>query len=251
MQPTPGDDRGLERLESLDEMLSYIAHEIRNPLSVLQGYAGTIKDRARSMTPEELEAAARALEKSAKNLDILVTSLTDAKAISGDEIKLHLTDVLISELVEETMADLEPLTRGHQMSVHIEDDARVRLDVVRIRQVLTNLVSNAVKFSPRGTEVAVKVLRNEDRVEICIQDGGPGIPKDRLNELFHKFSRLGSQAKGTGLGLWVSRGIARAHGGDLTVGDGSNDGCLMVLSLPIHGEAAEGELPSDQQNLPR
>jgi signal transduction histidine kinase len=235
---------GRERLESLDEMLAYIAHEIRNPLTVLKCHAGNLRARAHTMSRAELDEATLAIERNVKNLDLLLTSLTDVRAISGEGISLRLTRTLISKIVQDTMADLESLTRTHEVTVHIEDDAVVNLDVVRIRQVLTNLISNAVKFSPEGTPVELTVRRNDNQVQVTVQDQGPGIPEHRVDELFQKFSRLGSETGGMGLGLWVSRGIVREHGGDLRVADNSIEGCAFVLSLPINGTALGDHWPA-------
>ncbi|MGH2734540.1 MAG: sensor histidine kinase, partial [Actinomycetota bacterium] len=108
----------------------------------------------------------------------------------------------------------------------------VELDPVRVRQIVTNLVGNAVKFSPQGSRIDVTVRRSGDGASITVRDRGPGIPAARRDELFRKFSRLGAKGGGTGLGLYLSRGIALAHGGNLTVETRPGEGSAFTLILP-------------------
>jgi signal transduction histidine kinase len=109
---------------------------------------------------------------------------------------------------------------------------------MRIRQVISNLLSNAFKFSPVGTPVTVTVTQGDDVAEVVVHDDGPGIPPDRRDELFSKFGRLGRTGHGMGLGLYISRAIARAHGGDLELRDGP--GATFVLTLPLRSTAEVG-----------
>lgn len=239
------------RLESLDETLSIIVHELKNPLAVMQGFATTLVNAAEAMDPDAVVRAARAVEKGAHRMEALLGSLRDATAFGGGQMDLLLTDVLVSDLVGDAIGDLQTISPEHQLVCSIEDDVLVRVDVVRIQQVLTNLLSNAVKFSPAQSKVDVSVSRDEDVVTICVVDDGPGIPPERVDELFRKFSRLGSQMKGTGLGLYLSRLIARAHGGDLELGETAGRGCEFLLRLPIHSSQTEDSLPRHSKHRPR
>jgi two-component system sensor histidine kinase KdpD len=98
--------------------------------------------------------------------------------------------------------------------------------------VLANLLSNAYKFSPPESPVTITVSEHEGRVEISVTDQGPGVPEQRRGELFQKFSRLGAEGAGMGLGLFISRAIARAHGGDLLMSTAA--GTVFTISLPRH-----------------
>ncbi len=119
------------------------------------------------------------------------------------------------------------------MDIKIEDDVSVNIDPVRIRQLLTNLLSNAAKFSAEASTIQVTVEVNKRYAEVVVADEGPGVPAERRDGLFRPFSRLGAiDKKGTGLGLYISRGIARAHGGDLIVAP-SRIGACFVLMLPL------------------
>jgi two-component system sensor histidine kinase KdpD len=109
---------------------------------------------------------------------------------------------------------------------------QVLVDRLRLRQIMTNLLSNAARFTPAGTPIDVTVTTKEDWFEVRCEDRGPGIPSERRGDLFQRFSRLGEHTPGMGLGLFLSREIARAHGGDLTFRERSGGGACFVLRLP-------------------
>ncbi|MGH2753917.1 MAG: sensor histidine kinase [Actinomycetota bacterium] len=232
--------RAEDRFDSVDEVLAFFVHELRNPLAVIKGYASALED-ADDLDPALVTAGAAAIRRGVRTMDSLISSLGSAAALFGGEIDLDLEDVLASGLVEETVADLGAIADGHRLIVSVEDDAVIRVDNVKIRQVLMNLISNSLKFSPPGTSVDIKLSRQGEDIEICVIDEGPGIPAERLDELFRKFSRLGSSKTGTGLGLFISRAIARAHRGDLSLGDATDGGCHFIVTLPIHEPAARGD----------
>lgn len=239
------------RLAGLDETLSILVHELRNPLAVMQGFATTLVHAAEAMDPAAVVRAAKAVERGAQRMEVLLSVLGDASVSSGGEMPLVLKDVLVSDLVGEVVENLQTISEDHELSYAIEDDVLVRVDVIRIQQVLTNLLSNAIKFSPADTAVRLTVSREDDLVTICVSDEGPGIPPERADELFQKFSRLGSEVKGTGLGLYLSRAIALAHGGELELGDRGESGCDFLLRLPIHSQSTEASLPTYRKGQPR
>ena len=111
--------------------------------------------------------------------------------------------------------------------------APVSADPVRIRQVLTNLITNAVKFSPPGSPVDIAIAPLHGTVELTVADHGTGITDEQRPRLFSKFTRLSSDTSGMGLGLYLSRGIARAHGGELRLAQSGPDGSVFALELPV------------------
>jgi signal transduction histidine kinase len=115
----------------------------------------------------------------------------------------------------------------------------VLVDAARLQQVLTNLITNAAKFSPPGEPISVQVVPVGIDVELHVVDRGPGVPADRLADVFRKFSRLDRTKKGTGLGLYLARGIARAHGGELSCRRAPTGGADFVLTLSLYDEGAE------------
>ena len=219
---------------SPSEDLAFFVHEIRNPLAVIKGYATALETMDPSADRNMIESCAAAIQRAAATLESIVSSLDKTAPPFSRDVGLAEDEVLVSALVEETVADLKAVSDGRKLVVSIDDDAVVLVDQARIRQVLMNLISNAVKFSPPGSEVKLVISREgDDDIQVCVIDEGPGVPDERVDELFRKFSRLGSSKDGKGLGLYISREIALAHGGDLLL-QRSDRGCRFTLILPIH-----------------
>lgn len=241
-----------DRLRELDSALAMIAHELRTPLTVLKGWADTLTSAVRSMDQDTLIQSAAAISRNAAHMDKILQNMSDAKAVDEGHLELTLQETLVSELVGEVSDDLEQIGDHQRIEIKIDDDALLLIDKGRVRQILFNLIINALKFSPPEAPVLVKIARAGQFVTICVSDRGAGIDPARYEELFQKFSRLGSQVKGTGLGLYISREIARAMGGDLVLlEDTNNTGCDFMLSLPTHGEQTEATLSEADRKQPR
>ena len=241
-----------DRLEELDAAMAFMAHELRTPLTIMKAWADTLSKAARKMDQETLLTSAGAISRSADQMEDILRNMSDVGAISSGHLKLDLNDALVSDLIQEVVDDLAQITGGHDLGVSVQDDVLIRIDSARVRQILINLLTNAIKFSPPGAPVQIGVIRSGDAVQISVSDEGEGIPAERYEELFQRYSRLGAQVQGTGLGLYISREIARAHGGDLALtSDADEPGCSFVLELPIHGQATEGSLAENDRKRPR
>lgn len=223
---------GNGKISTSEEMLSLLVHELRNPLAVVKGFAETIESSAEQLDRQALINSARAMQKAAGHLEELVESLGDVRTLFGDDVKLTLEQTSLTELINTTVDDLAVVGGKHSVEVSIEDDIRLDIDPVRIRQVLTNLIANAYKFAPEDEPIGLSLRRDGDRAEVCVTDHGPGIPPGREEEVFRKYTRLDTDVQGSGLGLYISRAIARAHGGDLTVTSDIGS-CRFILELPL------------------
>jgi signal transduction histidine kinase len=212
------------------DIVGLLAHELLSPVTVIDGYARLLSNGVGSMSPEDVARSAAVIGKSAKQLAALVQSLADLKTIELDSLDLRLEPVDLGALVDDSLADLRYLTEAHTVEASVPPGLVVEADPVRIRQIFVNLVSNAVKFSPAGTRIRIGASGG-DVVRLWVEDEGPGVPTERTSELFGMFARLGSKHKGTGIGLYLSRAIARAHGGDLLLA-GNDGGARFELDLP-------------------
>ncbi|MGH2685665.1 MAG: ATP-binding response regulator [Actinomycetota bacterium] len=221
--------------DGLDEILSFLSHELQNPVTVIQGLAATLRASMEVMDEQVVRTAVEAIERNARNLGELVRSLGEARALEGGRLTVTEVPIDLAAFVREAVRDLAVLVAGHPLDVDVGDEAVVPLDPVLIRQVVTNLLSNAAKFSPPGSPIQVAVTASPTAVDVTVDDRGPGIPPDRESELFQMFSRLDSATKGMGLGLFISRGIARAHGGELTHERRPEGGARFRLTLPRQG----------------
>lgn len=245
----PGPRSDSTETSDLDEVLDLMIHELRNPVAVLKGFASTLTTSIDQLDRDAILAGAAAITRGADRLDALLASMKDARSLDLEDVQLHLDDVLLSELVTEVVEDQRAIDRERTIEITIEDDAQLRVDPVRIRQILANLISNADKFSSKVHPIAVVASRHGDQAHICVKDQGGGIPKERLGQLFQRFSRLGRGGDGTGIGLYISRGLARAHGGELRLSENNNEGCTFLLELPIYEKTTVTEMRSEGRTI--
>jgi signal transduction histidine kinase len=228
----------LRRLSALRaDFVSLVSHELRSPMAAVIGAARTLQERWRSLSPGHREAFLALIADETNRLAALIGDVLDTSRIEAGTFTYRFTDIDLSALV----ADVVGTAAVGQDEVRVRADVpetlpSVRGDAERLRQVLTNLIDNAVKYSPAGDEVAVRARRENGRVLIEVVDNGPGIPHDQQRLIFEKFGRAdvpGSSKPGTGLGLFIARSIAEAHGGTLDVRSRPDAGTTFVLSLPL------------------
>ncbi|HEX7276094.1 MAG TPA: HAMP domain-containing sensor histidine kinase, partial [Acidimicrobiales bacterium] len=219
-------------------------HEIGNQLTVIQGFAEMLHDGLGQLPQDTARQFTEAIVRNAHQMRHLLDAVADLRQLDDGELRLDLTALDLVPMVRETMDDLQGQLAGRRVALDLPAQAVLTADPVRLRQALTNLVSNAGKFTAPGAVVSVELTEGDDEVELAVADSGPGIPPDREPELFQKFSRLGARVQGTGIGLYLSRAIARAHGGDLVLVPQAV-GCRFVLRLPRRGPAGGPEAALD------
>jgi signal transduction histidine kinase len=224
--------RGGEESNPETEELTLLVHEVRTPITIVHGCAATLKRALDHLDRDNLLKMANAVERSVLRLNELIASFRDAEGFVGDPRELNTESVELGAFASQVVRELEPLTHPHPVSVLVVDEVRVMADAVRLRQVLTNLIGNAVKFTASNTPIRVTVERVDDNASLSVLDRGSGIPESRREEVFERFARLDRSVPGAGLGLWVSRAIARAHGGELAAMASPEGGSCFVLSLP-------------------
>lgn len=232
----------LERLnEQKDRLVGMAAHDLRNPLGVIQAYAEFLLDGlGPEAEPRHLDFL-RAIESSSHFMLRLVDELLDLTAIESGRVALELEEVELLELLEYAVGLNRVLADEKEVTIALDTagcppDRAVRLDEAKLRQVLDNLLSNALKFSPAGSTVEVRGSLDQGVVTIEVEDEGPGIPEDEIEDLFEPFSRTSVKAPGgeanTGLGLAITKRIVDAHGGEITAENGVA-GALFRVRLPL------------------
>jgi diguanylate cyclase (GGDEF)-like protein/PAS domain S-box-containing protein len=230
--------RGGDEGAHLDELLAVLTHELSTPLTVIGGYAEMLHARLATSEAEQLLPGVAAIERNVHNLARLVTALADARGTAGGPGGEDAVTFDLVAFAAQTLTDLSPILEAHEARLQAElTSAPVEGDPVGIRQVLTNLLGNAAKFAPAGSDVDVVVQPGGESgtVELAVVDHGAGVPPDRIDELFGRFSRLGSTRKGLGLGLYLSRTIARRHGGDIVHRPTPGGGATFAMTLPLAG----------------
>jgi signal transduction histidine kinase len=217
------------------EILSALAHELSSPVAVIHGFAETLKRHGENVSAAERAQFIDAILRGAAQVSALVSAFGDVRGIDTDAIDLAPEAADIGKLTHQIVNDMRQVLADHPIECEAADGVVAPVDPVRFRQVVTNLLSNAAKFSPLGAPVSARVLRNGDTASVWVQDRGNGIPVEARDRLFRKFSRLPHHhgVSGMGLGLYISRGIARAHGGDLVYEEAPGGGSRFVLTLPL------------------
>jgi signal transduction histidine kinase len=228
----------LRRLSALRaDFVSLVSHELRSPMASLIGSAETLQTRWRELGPQQRESFLGLIAHETRRLSALVEDVLDTSRIEAGTFTYSFTDVDVGALARAAAAAAE--SGQDEVKVRAEVAGAVpsvRGDGERLRQVLSNLIDNAVKYSPAGGEVRVTTQAQNGHVEVAVSDRGPGIPSEQQRLIFEKFGRakLGDKTKpGTGLGLFIARSIAEAHGGSIAVASSPGRGATFTLTLPF------------------
>ena len=233
------------RIASLEkaktEFLDFASHELRGPMTVIKGYltmiaAGTLGD-----VPPKAAAVVPLLVAKADEVNSLLEQMIEASRLEDGHLALRKERGDVAGLTEDAVHNLGPLVANHEVDIdRPPDPVWADVDPDRLQIVVRNLVSNAVKYSPAGAPIAITISRRDDHALVSVTDRGIGIEKDDQRNLFTRFGRIESQATartpGAGLGLWLSREIARMHDGDLTVESEPGKGSTFTLEIPLNSD---------------
>ncbi len=224
-----------EALRVKDQFLSIVSHELRTPLTTIKGYAQML--RRRLADDPEGERFADNIDAQTSRLSRLVDDLLDVTRFSRGQFELMPKRMDLRSLLEEVVSRFRVVSPRHVISLEIEAGAMEgSWDCDRLEQVLNNLLGNAVKYSPEGGEIAVAARRRDREVVVSVRDEGIGISADDRQGLFQRFFRgtsEGQEIKGLGLGLYVTRRIVEAHGGQIDVTSRPGEGSEFFFSLPL------------------
>ena len=219
-------------------LLSVISHELKTPVSVIKGYAGTLARQDANWDRETLTEGLRVIEEEADKLNELIDNLLNASRLQAGGLKLQFTYIDLPSLVEKVVQKLRAQTQQHTFSVDFPPDfPPVQADYERIREVLSNLINNAIKYSPAGGLIWVSGTVRDHEVVISVSDEGVGIPEDEQERIFEPFSRVDSsltrQTPGAGLGLFLVKSVVEAHGGRVWVDSQLGRGSTFSFTLPL------------------
>jgi signal transduction histidine kinase len=214
-------------------------HELRTPLSALSLQLVALQravDAGQPPTPERLKHSLVTAQRQTERLEQLVNHLLDVSRIATGRLELELEEMDLSELARWLVTRMEEklAEAGVVVEFHVNGPLVMRVDRLRVEQVLMNLLSNAMKYAP-GLPVELHVKREERWAVLSVKDHGPGISPEAQARIFERYERAsGTHARDSlGLGLYVARQIARAHGGDLTVESTPGQGARFILRLPL------------------
>jgi signal transduction histidine kinase len=240
-----------------DEFLSLVSHELRTPLTTIKGSAQVMQRRmvrafsaGQVQTPEDRAAREQDLRQLAQivnqsdRLTALVNDLLDVSRLQSGRFEFHPETADLAVVVRGVVEASRALSTTHRLLLHAPKTLPGMFDRLRIEQVLTNLMSNAVKYSPADTEIVVTLDMVEPQVaRIAVQDQGPGLPPEEQAQLFERYFRgaavRGNPRSGLGLGLFISRQIVELHGGEIHVDSRPGEGSTFAFTLPLDRPAGE------------
>tara|TARA_R110000868_G_scaffold63100_3_gene190202 strand:- start:2682 stop:7163 length:4482 start_codon:yes stop_codon:yes gene_type:complete len=243
----------IERMKS--EFVSTVSHELRTPLTAIAGSLGLINGGALGEVPAAIQQMLQIAQDNSGRLNLLINDLLDMDKLVAGKMLFALHDEALQPLLEQAIEENQPYASRYQVQLKLQGpatDARVRVDKLRLAQVLANLLSNAAKFSPRGQSVEVRVQQHDAGVRISVTDHGPGVPENFQARIFSKFSQADAtdtrQKGGTGLGLAISKEIIERMGGQIGFDSTVGKGATFWLELTNLAAKAQPELPQQPED---
>jgi signal transduction histidine kinase len=229
-----------EAISVRDEFLSVAAHELKTPLTSLRGYAQLLErefERRDQPSAERVHRAARTIQMQSDKLTRLISQLLDVSRIQSGKLAIERKPTDLSQLVQDVVSAARTQLRGHTLEVETPETAEALVDPLRVEQVLTNLVDNAIKYSPEGGPISVRLSRVDGCFTVEVRDRGVGVTPEHRAHIFDRFyqGQAGGPLTGMagmGLGLYISRQIVELHGGTIRAEFPDEGGTRFVVTLP-------------------
>jgi signal transduction histidine kinase len=236
-------ERAMDRLKS--EMVSTVSHEIRTPLAAIYGFAELLTSGR--LQGSDADASLRMIYREAKRLNDLVSDFLDMQRLERGGEHFHCDWLCLEQVIQACLQRPWAGAEGRLRYAREGEVPTVWADEVRMAQVVENLLTNALKYSPDGGLVEITLRSLADRVRVEVADRGLGVPDEAKEKIFTRFYRIDSAdrktIRGTGLGLSIAAGVVRAHGGQIGVSDREGGGSIFWFELPVQA-AAPGCLAS-------
>jgi two-component system, OmpR family, phosphate regulon sensor histidine kinase PhoR len=230
-----------KKLEAVrKDFVANVSHELRTPLSIIKGYVETLVDGHRDMPVEDRERFLQTVQRHTERLNSLLDDLLTLSRLESMNPGLHCESTDVARLIAGAIEDYRGRPVAAQHELEFSSDAalpELLIDPLKISQVLGNLLDNALKYTPKGTHIAVTAKRQGAEIEVSVRDNGPGIPAEDLPHLFERFYRVDKgrsrEKGGTGLGLSIVKHIVQLHGGRVRVESTFGQGTAFYFSLPV------------------
>ena len=226
-------ERIVEQMKS--DFVSTVSHRLRAPLTSIYGFAETLLRRDVLFGEAERQTFLGYIASEAQRLTAIVDTLLSVARLEAGDLQVELVPTDLRAVVSDVVTNVQQSAdvNGHRFVVHLPDEPlAASADREKLEQILTNLLDNAVKYSPGGGTVTVEAHRRPGRVEVRIVDEGQGIPEAERDRIFSKFHRADTQGGGAGLGLFIARGLVTAMGGRIWVDSVEGRGSSFAFELP-------------------
>ena len=218
-----------------DEFIGIASHELKTPLTSIKAYIQLLKENIEQNKLTDILYLANKANHNINRLNDLISELLDLTRIQHRKLSLHFTEFNFSDAVDEVIDMLRPSTR-HIIRKRSSEECKVTADRDRIQQVIINLISNAIKYSPNANEVDIDINTSSDEISFSVQDYGIGIPKSDLEKIFTRFYRVeanSAQFQGLGIGLFITAEIIKRHNGKIWVHSTPGKGSVFYFKIPI------------------
>jgi PAS domain S-box-containing protein len=232
--------RDITRFREAEELkstfISVISHELKTPVALIKGYVGTLRREDANWDREIVKDSLEVIEEETDRLTGLIENLLDASRLQAGGLSISLSDVALNVVAERIAKRFQTQSAIHNLIVDFTDNFPiVSGDETRLEQVLSNLVSNGIKYSPQGGEIRISGQVRPAQVIVCVSDEGPGVAPEDIPHIFDRFYRSSDAkrtTKGAGLGLYLARAVIEAHGGRIWVDPRPGDGARICFSIP-------------------
>ena len=226
-----------EAEEMKSTFISVISHELKTPVALIKGYAGTLRREDAHWDEDTIRESLGVIEEESDRLTHLIDNLLDASRLQAGQMRLDKTDVRMDKMAARMVNEFRTQTSQHAFELDFAHGfAPVQGDEERLRQVMSNLISNAIKYSPNGGQIVISGRQTDDQVYIAVTDQGIGIPAGERDRVFDRFYRVESplsrRTQGAGLGLYLAKSVVEAHGGRIWVESNAGQGSTFVFTLP-------------------
>jgi signal transduction histidine kinase len=232
------------------EFLANMSHELRTPLNAIIGYSEMLLEEADDRGQLETFQDLGKIKNSGQHLLALINDILDISKIEAGKMELYIEEIQLPQIVQEIVDVVQPLCQKNQNQLVVtwnQEISQIYSDLIKLRQCLLNLLTNACKFTHSG-RIYLQISLHQSTIVFQVQDSGIGIPAEKISSLFQPFSQLDNSTTrkygGTGLGLAITREFARMLGGDVIVTSEPGQGSCFTLSLPIEGKSQIVSSPS-------
>lgn len=226
--------------EIMVQFIANISHELRTPLTSIKGYAETLLEGAME-DPELRERWLKVIYDESQRLERLINDLLDLSMLEAEQVELHFKKADIRNVINQVISLLHPLASKEKIDFAVQWDDDIPMQVVidedRIKQVLVNLIHNAVKYSPSGSQILITAEKQEREIKISVVDKGTGVPKHHISRVFERFYRAEKdrtgKSGGRGLGLAIAQHIVEIHGGAIGAESEAGSGSTFYFTIPL------------------